>query len=181
MGTFVCIMIRKKKVLSEKINHLGPTEHLEIFKILKDHGVSFSENKNGVFFNLTSLSKDIYVKIDEFVEYCCDNKKELDEYDLKLQECKYNTHTKSKLLLPNCGVRDPHPKRENTKEMLEVVDKGETIQDFIQKLNVTQDKIASKRVNSKYMVAKKRFMKRISEPVNDAIQDELQQDDDIKM
>ena len=170
-------MIRRKKVLSDKINHLGPTEHLEIFKIVKDHGVPFSENKNGVFFNLTSLSKEIYVKIDEFVEYCCDNKKELDEYDLKLQECKYNSHNKSRLMLPHCGVRDPQPKRENTKDMLDIVDKGELIQDFIQKLNIAQEKIASKRVNSKYMVAKKRFTKRVNDAANDALQDELQNDD----
>lgn len=164
-------MTRLLKVLFDKINNLGPTEHLEIFKILQDQGIAFTENNNGVFFNLTSLPKEVHEKVDEFVEYCCDNKKELDEYDLKLQECKYNNQNKSRLMMPNC-IRDPNPKKENIKEMFESVDKGEAIQEFVQKLYSAHDKIISKRVNSKYAIAKKRFAKRVIE-TNEVFQDEL--------
>lgn len=160
-------------MLYEKINNLGPTEHMEIFKILNDEGIPYTENTNGVFFNLTTLASDTFFKIGEFVEYCCDNKKELDEYDQKLQECKYN-NAKSHVALA-CGVREPMPKHECIKEMFESIDKDNTIQDFIQKLSSVQDKVVSKRVNSKFSISRKRFMKRTTD-LYDVFADDLERD-----
>ena len=48
------------------IESLDDTKHVEIFRILKKHKVNFSENKNGVFINLSEVSKRI---LDELVSY----------------------------------------------------------------------------------------------------------------
>lgn len=163
-------MSRRKKVLFDKINNLGPTEHMEIFKILKDNGIHFTENTNGVFFNLTTLSDEVLTKVGEFVEYCCDNKKELDEYDQRLQECKFNNN-KTRSLLPN-NIREPLCKKDNQKELFEKIDKGHAIQDFVHKLQASHEKSISKRVNTKFAVARKRFLKRAPD-AHDALVDEL--------
>lgn len=163
-------MSRRKKVLFDKINNLGPTEHMEIFKILKDHDIHYTENANGVFFNLTTLTEDIFEKVGEFVEYCCDNKKELDEYDQRLQECKYNNN-KTRLLLPN-SVREPTSRKDNQKDLLEKIDRGHAIQDFVHKLHASHEKSVSKRVNTKFAIARKRFLKRAPD-IQDTLVDEL--------
>ena len=163
-------MNRKKRTLVDKINHLGPTEHMEILKLLKEHGALYTENANGVFFNLTTLEQSAFDKIDEFVEYCCDNKRELDEYDQKLQECKYYS-TKPRILLPN-NIREPVSKSDCLKDVMEVVDKPETIQDFVQKLHNTGERVSTKKINSKFALARKRFLKRSPDP-SDILLDDL--------
>ena len=81
-----------KKLLFEKINSLSSTEHEEVFKIIKSNNINYSKNKNGVFFNISNIHDDIVKHIDEFVLFCVSNKKELDEYDKKLNECKLNNN-----------------------------------------------------------------------------------------
>ena len=51
---------KKRKKISQKINKLNSKEkYIKIFKIVaRDLGESFSENKNGIWFNLNLLSDD---------------------------------------------------------------------------------------------------------------------------
>ena len=48
------------------IESLDDTKHIEIFRILRKHKVKFSENKNGLFINLSDVSDRI---LDELVSY----------------------------------------------------------------------------------------------------------------
>lgn len=81
---------RMRKSIIERINCLTPTEHEEIFAIIRGAAGSatFTRNNNGVFFNLASLPDDVMAQIDRFVAFCMDNKQALDEYDKKLNESK---------------------------------------------------------------------------------------------
>lgn len=54
------------KEMKTIIESLDDTKHIEIFRILKKYKVNFSENKNGVFINLSEVSKRI---LDELVSY----------------------------------------------------------------------------------------------------------------
>ena len=158
----------------EKVNELGATEHMEIYKIIIDHSVPTTENKNGVFFNLTTLPKDTYEKIEEFVQYCFDNKKELDMYDQKLHECKYFNKMYGTPVIPNYGVNEPRSKSDSLKDVIEELDRKDTVKDFVVKMTTSCDKVLTKRSMTKFALAKKRFMKKSNVEVGQDIMDELQ-------
>lgn len=89
---------KQKKKLFDKITFLSKTEHEEIFKLIKKYNeqntnqIYFSKNKNGVFFNLSDINDIVCNEIENFVNYCIENKKILDDYDKKLNECKINNN-----------------------------------------------------------------------------------------
>ena len=82
--------MRQRKMLMRRTQELGPTEHEEIFKILTTHGVDHSQNNNGVFVNLTRVPDVVLDEINVFVDFCFENKHQLDEYDKRLNEYKIN-------------------------------------------------------------------------------------------
>lgn len=168
---------KQRKVLYDRINSLSSTEHEEILKIVKAYNATYSQNKNGIFFNLSSLSDDAVKEIDNFVNYCISNKKELDEYDKIINECKMSnnlktimpTHSVAPTLntsLANMGkvdiVSTDFPV--NTWASLKVDDTTvEKFVKFVDKVNQDKDKIGRKKMNVKYNNAKKRYSKKISE------------------
>lgn len=66
------------KLLRDNISLLQETEHLEIFKIIKQDTDKYSENKNGIFINLSKLSNKTLQHLNNFVYFCFDNKKKLE-------------------------------------------------------------------------------------------------------
>lgn len=70
--------VGEMKSLRDKIYMLQETEHIEIFKIIKQDTDKFSENKNGIFVNLSKMSITTLKKIKTFVEFCSENKKKLE-------------------------------------------------------------------------------------------------------
>lgn len=55
--------------LRDSIEKLSKDVHIEIFKLLKKENVEFSENKNGVFINLSILDDKIINKLDSYLNY----------------------------------------------------------------------------------------------------------------
>lgn len=169
--------MRERKLLMEKISNLGCTEHQEIYKILHEGGINYSENNNGIFFNLTTVAAEVLDKIEAFVAYCYENKSELDEYDKKLNECKYLNNINN-IVKPNTfhsGINEPIDSKERFKEMFETVDKTAVVRDFIDKINTNIEKVSHKRAGTKYAMAKKKYMKRAT--VDFEVQDDLEQED----
>lgn len=82
--------ITEKKKIQENIGLLSSTEHEEIYKILieNEKNIEFTKNNNGVFFNLSIVSNKTIYLIENFINYCLSNKKELDEYDKKINQYK---------------------------------------------------------------------------------------------
>lgn len=105
---------RYRKTLMRRVQQLGTTEHEEILRIIDSHGVHRTRNRNGVFVNLTTTPTEVLGRIKAFVDFCFDNKDQLDEYDKKLQQCKIN-HSYGALATsgssPSChdGVSDAQP------------------------------------------------------------------------
>lgn len=155
----------EKKQIFEKINSLSSTEHDEIYRIIQEHSVNISRNKNGVFFNLSSLDDVIISKIDNFVDYCVSNKEHLDEYDKKLNECKLNNKY-AKVVNMNIKLENMVAEKEVVKDdwsKVELDSKSALkITNMIQRFNEDRDKIVVKKVNSKFINAKKRFNKKPS-------------------
>ena len=81
--------VRDRQILTQRIGELGSTEHMEIYGIITQHGIEHTRNKNGVFVNMSTLPNDVVHTIHQFVSFCHDNKIVLDEYDKRLNECKF--------------------------------------------------------------------------------------------
>lgn len=153
-----------KKHLFDKINSLSSTEHDEILRIINDNNVNVSKNKNGVFFNLSSVNENVLQEIDKFVTYCVANKQQLDEYDKRLNECKMNNKY-GMIVNMNIKLEDMISEREkcltddwskvdlDAKSLVKVTNMLQRIADERERLHV-------KKVNSKFINAKKRFNKK---------------------
>ena len=154
--------MREKKILMEKISKLGSMEHQEIYKILQTGGVSYSENNNGIFFNLTTMPCNLLEEIETFVNYCYENKPDLDEYDKKLNECKYlnNIDNIVKPIGLHSVINEPLRNKDRLNDLFDVVDKTNIVKEFIEKLNTNIEKSTHKRTGTKYAMAKKKYMKR---------------------
>jgi hypothetical protein len=59
-----------RKQLLEDMKILSKVEYEEIFRIIKRYGVDYSENSNGIFFDLTHLSEEVFQKMATFLEFC---------------------------------------------------------------------------------------------------------------
>jgi hypothetical protein len=160
---------KERKMLFDKINRLSSTEHEEIFRIISSHAVNMSKNKNGIFFNLTTVPNDIIIQIDNFVNYCLSNQESLDEYDKKLNECKLNNkyarnydYVNMNLKLENivCGAKD-NTVNDGWKVKQLDVKTTQRITYLIDKIQEDREKLHTKRLNTKFINAKKRYSKRV--------------------
>ena len=59
----------RKKFLAE-LKGLSKTEMANIFDILKRHKMEYSENSNGVFFDLMKLPKEVFDEIQTYMDFC---------------------------------------------------------------------------------------------------------------
>jgi len=67
---------RRKAFLTE-LQGLSKSEYIEILRILKNHGTSFSENLNGVFFNLCTVTPEAFEALQLFRRFTIANKAQL--------------------------------------------------------------------------------------------------------
>lgn len=152
-----------RKGLFEKISNMTKTEHEEIFKIIKDNNkaITYSKNKNGVFFNLSSLNNETINEINKFVNYCLNNKKELDDYDKKINECKINNNYSNIVSLEALTLSKSLEPAEDWNQIAGNEPKSiQKITTFIEKLMADHDKIWKKKVNQKFSNAKKKYSKK---------------------
>jgi len=71
------------KYLRDKIELLTVFHQIEILKILHTNKVTFSENKNGVFVNLTYVNPDIIDIISDYIVYVHKQESQLNEIEEK--------------------------------------------------------------------------------------------------
>jgi uncharacterized UPF0160 family protein len=68
-----------KKVIMTRIQNLKSKKHyLHIYKIIKENNVSYSQNINGIFINLTNIEDPILDKIIEYLNYVESRNTEID-------------------------------------------------------------------------------------------------------
>ena len=69
----------KRKEFCKDISLLSRPEQEELYRILRREGGEFSENSNGIFFNVESLPAPVFDALWKFLQFCKTNAKELDE------------------------------------------------------------------------------------------------------
>jgi hypothetical protein len=72
----------RKKVLDE-IKLLVKGEQEEIYKILKSGRAEYSENSNGVFFDICKLPAEVFASLKKFLEFCQKNR---DDFAVREEE-----------------------------------------------------------------------------------------------
>ena len=73
--------------LKNDIERLSKSKHIELLRILKENNISYSENKNGVFFNLSDLSPNVIQKIYDCTNYLKKQEELLYSLEKKKEEC----------------------------------------------------------------------------------------------
>lgn len=88
----------RKKVLSD-LKNLVKSEQEQVFLILKRYKLEYSENSNGIFFDLSRIPRAPFEEIQKFLVFCQQNRSEFEARDkqmehsrLSLGENTFETH-----------------------------------------------------------------------------------------
>ena len=74
------------KDLRNKIQSFSKEKQLDIFRICKSKGILFTENKNGIFINLTELTNTQLFELTKFVDYIIEQEKNINEVEQEKNE-----------------------------------------------------------------------------------------------
>jgi hypothetical protein len=55
--------------IKERIELMPKNYQIEIGRILLDHQISYNENQNGIFVNLSNLPNEVVTKINNYISY----------------------------------------------------------------------------------------------------------------
>lgn len=84
----------ERKNFLEELKQLVKSEQEAIFRILKNEKADYSENSNGVFFDVSKLSDTVFNKMKEYISFSRKNRENFtqrEEEERKVQEI-LNTH-----------------------------------------------------------------------------------------
>jgi hypothetical protein len=83
-GTLSTEDYERRKAFLEDLKGLSKSEYIEILRILKQHDIAVSENHNGVFFNLSTLSKEAFEALQLFRRFTVSNRLQLADRELMM-------------------------------------------------------------------------------------------------
>jgi hypothetical protein len=73
----------QRKLFSEEVKLLTQNEMQEVYRILKSAKAEYSENSNGVFFDVSKLPAEVFIALQQFMVFC---KKNRDEFNAREEE-----------------------------------------------------------------------------------------------
>ena len=65
-NTYTAEKLIKIRNIIQKMNSI---HHLKFFEIIKNHKLTYSENRNGIFFNMNLLNDEIIANIEDYIKY----------------------------------------------------------------------------------------------------------------
>lgn len=72
----------RRREFLESLKGLTKAEYIEIVRILQKHDVSFSENANGIFFNVCLLGQPVIDALTQFMKFTQFNRRDLAEREM---------------------------------------------------------------------------------------------------
>jgi hypothetical protein len=72
----------RKEMLAD-LKGLSKTESIKMFEIVKRNKIEYSENSNGIFFDLVKISNEVFEELRVYIEFC---KKVREEQTLRDEE-----------------------------------------------------------------------------------------------
>ena len=79
----------ERKQFLEDLKRLVKSEQEALFRILKAEKADYTENSNGIFFDVSKLSTPLFQKLKEYMEFCSKNRDDFshrEEEERKAQE-----------------------------------------------------------------------------------------------
>jgi len=73
----------RRRIFLDSLKKLHTSEYIDIVKILKLQKVEYSENSNGIFFDLLSISENTFLEIREYINFCLKTRQ---EHEVRLKE-----------------------------------------------------------------------------------------------
>ena len=80
----------ERKNFMDELKKLVPSEQQQIFRILKKGENEYSENTNGVFFDISKVSKESFEDMKTFIVFCQENRKEFEVRDKEMEDSRLN-------------------------------------------------------------------------------------------
>ena len=74
--------------IRNKIEKMNKIHHLKFFEILKNNNIPYSENRNGIFFNMNSFNENIITQINNYIQYIQKQEEKLNETEKLKNEFK---------------------------------------------------------------------------------------------
>ena len=71
----------QRKQFADEIKLLTKNEMEEIYRILKAKGAEYSENSNGVFFDVSKLPAELFSELQSFMVFCKKNRDDFTLYE----------------------------------------------------------------------------------------------------
>lgn len=65
-----------RKQFLEDLKTLSKAEYEELFRIVKRNNIEYSENSNGIFFDLAPISTEVFEKFSSFMTLSCQQRKD---------------------------------------------------------------------------------------------------------
>jgi hypothetical protein len=75
---------RRKRVW-ESVKTLIKSEQEELFRIIKRANAEFTENTNGIFFDIGKLEQSVFDQIVKFLEFCAQNRVNFEQRDKEIE------------------------------------------------------------------------------------------------
>lgn len=82
-------MAEERREFHKNLVNLVKSEYEEIFRILKLSDEQFSENSNGIFFDVLSIKDDTFEKMKHYMNFCLETRKNQNE---RIEQLKNITH-----------------------------------------------------------------------------------------
>jgi hypothetical protein len=61
------VSYEKRKILAEEMKELSQDQFHEVFRIIKKASVSYTENSNGIFFDLSKMDDEVVQSLAEYM------------------------------------------------------------------------------------------------------------------
>jgi hypothetical protein len=65
----------ERKAFFENLKILVKSEYEEVFRILKKYNESYTENSNGIFFDVNLLKDETFGQLKEYMQFCLENRR----------------------------------------------------------------------------------------------------------
>lgn len=69
----------RRRLFVEDMKTMTKPEYIEIARILRKHGVTISENRSGMFFDMAKISDEAFAALLKFREFVAQNNQELEK------------------------------------------------------------------------------------------------------
>ena len=71
----------QRKLFSDEVKHLTKNEMEEVYRMLKTFKAEFSENSNGVFFDVSKLPAEVFSELQKFMVFCKKNREDFSVHE----------------------------------------------------------------------------------------------------